>query len=383
MWTNKQHVMSRLAERGHRILYVDPLIRVRMLANNVILKHRYSLRRFLTFEKEVQNNLWLFSPVKFLLSERLETWFNLWNTNRLIKKHLTEKPLLWVYDPEFADYVQAIDHRLLIYDCVDDYQNMASERYPRGRDWIVAKEDSMLKKADVVFATSRYLYETRRKKNPNTYYTPNAADFEHNQKALLESTEIPEDVKELTHPLIGFQGNLSSYKFDFDLIEYLLERKPEWSFVFVGPVETAHTLLSLKRRQQVQRITRHTNAYLLGHRPYAELPAYYKAFDVAIMPNSLNEYNRGSFPLKFFEFLGAGLPVVLTDLPALQEFKEENVAYFSSTKEEFIRNIERALERGDKEREKGFELAKEYSWDNKVEKLLDIINTSLSTNETH
>ncbi len=380
MWTNKQHVMSRLAKRGHKIMYVDPLIRIRMLASNMVFKRRYSPKRLFTFKKEVENNLTVLSPVKFLFSKERERRFNLKLINRTISQSAINKPILWVYDPDFADYVEQIPHQLLIYDCVDDYSNMPQERYPDNKKAeIIEKEKKLIKRADLVFATSPFLYKLRKEQNPNTYYTPNVADFEHNSQALKETLAVPEEIKDLAKPIIGFQGNLSAYKFDFDLLEAVIASHPEWSFVFIGPVETSKTLTDTSRNTQVAKLEKHENTHFLGVQPYERLPAFYKAFDVAIMPNKQNDYNRSSFPLKFFEFLGAGLPVVMTKLPALAEFYNTSGVYVSVSVQDFIRNLEEAVTKGRAfSQEDRLVLAKQYSWESKIDTMIALIEERLN-----
>lgn len=375
MWTNKQHVMSRLAAHGHEVLYVDPLIRVRMLANNIVFKHRYSPRRLLTFTKNPSPHLTVLSPVKFLFSSEREKSYNLKLIHKTMQKLGMDHPVLWVYDHQFADYVKEIPHSLLIYDCVDDYTAMPTERKLRDAGDQDAKLTEM---ADLVFTTAPHLYETKRLINPHTYYTPNVADFEHNSQALNPLTEVPADVKDLPHPLIGFQGNLSAYKFDLSLIEDVVKPHPEWSFVFVGPTETVRSWSDPKRFSLVNTLKQYKNVHLLGVRPYASLPSYYKAFDVAMMPNLLNDYNRSSFPLKFFEFLGAGLPVVVTQMPALKDYYKVKGVYPSASSAEFIRNLDKAVRVG-KEfgQEERLLMAKKNSWENKVETMLRIIEEEL------
>src|SRR3989344_1401437 len=287
--------------------------------------------------------------------------------------------VLWVYDPEFSDYVDHIPHRLLIYDCVDDYASMPPERYEESKlAEIMDKDRELTSKADIVFTTSKHLFETHRALNPATYYTPNVADFEHNSRALEASLPVPLELVDLPHPIIGFQGNLSSYKFDFDLIEELVSNRPTWSFVFVGPMETSKTVTDLSRFSIRHRLSQFPNVKMVGVKPYAELPAYYKAFDVVIMPNKMNDYNRSSFPLKFFEFLGAGLPVVMTELPALAEFKDTPGVLMAKSLEEFLRLLDIAVAKGrsDGQQERML-LAKQNSWEGKVDRMLGIINEGL------
>lgn len=379
MWTNKQHVMSRLAARGHEVLYVDPLIRVRMLANNLVFKHRYSPHRLFTFRKTPFPHLTVLSPVKFLFSQKQEREFNLKLIRKELKRLKMTSPVLWVYDPEFADYVAEIPHRLLIYDCVDDYSSMPAERYPEKKmQEIVDRDVKLTMTADLVFTTSKRLYESRRELNSATYYTPNVADFEHNSKALDPVLPLAEDVEDLPHPIIGFQGNLSAYKFDLPLIEELVKSRPEWSFVFVGPTETSRSWWDLRRFSLVNTLKQYKNVHLTGVRPYATLPAYYKAFDVAIMPNIVNDYNASSFPLKFFEFLGAGLPVVMTRLPALAEYVGTPGVYVAEGPAQFLACLDLAVAKGKMDGvQERLLLAKKNSWENKVDTMLGIIDKEL------
>lgn len=367
MWTNKQHVMTRLAKRGHKILYVEPLIRVRKFLKHVFLG-RYTLKRLFTFVKQVDRNLYLFSPVRFLFSESKETNFFLKRIRSLIDRLFTEKPILWVYDPEFADFVEKLPHQLVIYDCVDDYSQFPESRYPKGKKWVLEKEAKLIKKADLVFATSKNLYEKRRTLNPKTYYTPNVADFEHNRKALEVATRLPEDIKNIPPPIIGFQGALASYKVNLSLLEKLAQRHPEWSLVLIGPkapVDPKTDLTALKKLR---------NVYFLGVKPYKDLPNYYKAMAVAIIPYNINEYTKSSFPLKFFEYLGAGLLIVTTDLPSLSDYKDKDVAYFAKDDDDFIKGVKEVLAKNPKVGlKKRLAIAQENSWEGKVDKLLEII----------
>jgi glycosyltransferase involved in cell wall biosynthesis len=64
----------------------------------------------------------------------------------------------------------------------------------------------------------------------------------------------------------------------------------------------------------------HVNIHLMGPRDYAVLPDYLRGFDLALLPCPINDYTRSMFPMKFFEYLAAGVPVVSTNLPALQDY---------------------------------------------------------------
>src|SRR5204863_2729140 len=72
----------------------------------------------------------------------------------------------------------------------------------------------------------------------------------------------------------------------------------------------------------IARLRGRSNVHFLGWRPYAQLPGYLRGIDVALLPQRINDYTRAMFPMKFFEYLAAGRPVVATTLPALAELAE-------------------------------------------------------------
>ena len=132
----------------------------------------------------------------------------------------------------------------------------------------------------------------------------------------LPMDELPADLAVIASPRIGFMGAVSSYKLDFRLIAAVARAHPQWQFVFVGPTgegepQTDTTLL-----------TQEPNVHLLGSKSYDYLPNYCAGFDCGWLPLRLSPYTQAMFPMKFFEYLAAGLPVVATAIDALGQFSE-------------------------------------------------------------
>lgn len=115
----------------------------------------------------------------------------------------------------------------------------------------------------------------------------------------------------------------------------------------------------------------HENIHLLGPKEYSELPSYLKYFDVALLPNMINSYTDNMFPMKFFEYLAAGRKVVSVNLKAIQEFKD--YVYISTTNEDFIEGIDKAIEGDFISLEKRLELAQQYTYQSRTKKMLDLI----------
>src|SRR5439155_3472018 len=164
-------------------------------------------------------------------------------------------------------------------------------------------ERRLMEKSDCVIVSSSPLLETKRQHNQNTFLVTHGVDVPHFRMACDLETEVPEDIKTLRRPVIGFFGLIADWV-DLDLIRSLAHARPDWTFVLIGKVVTdTRALQSLK------------NVHFLGQKPYQLLPAYAKGFDIAILPFVMNELTLAANPLKLREYLAAGLPVVSSAIP--------------------------------------------------------------------
>jgi glycosyltransferase involved in cell wall biosynthesis len=192
-----------------------------------------------------------------------------------------------------------------------------------------AMERQLMERADVCFMTAHSLLESKKHMNANTFLASHGVDHAHFVKALEEAIVTPSEIATLPHPVVGFFGLIHEWM-DLDLLAKIARTHADWSIVLIGKsvVDTSH-LESLP------------NIYLLGRRPYEELPSYCRAFDVGIIPFLVNEMTRNVNPIKLGEYLSAGLPVVSTDLPEVRFHSDE--AYIAHGHDEFISKVEQAI----------------------------------------
>jgi len=123
-------------------------------------------------------------------------------------------------------------------------------------------------------------------------------------------------------------------------------------------------------------VPKRENIHYLGQKRFDELPNYIKHFDVCIIPYNINNYTETVFPLKFFEYMATGKPIVTTNLPALDEYKD--IVGYAKDKEEFMDYIEKALKEEDQVRiNERLKIAKANSWDARVEEMIKIIKAHL------
>ncbi|UQA56714.1 glycosyltransferase [Polyangium aurulentum] len=382
MWTNKQHIMSRLA-REHRVIHVDfgapPLEKyifdrarvkpadllhpLRLLTDGVV--HRGGGLHV--------SSSWIPLPLLALPREnRVRDFFQfdakIWMLRQFLARERIEDPILWVYHPGYADALASLPRKLLVYDCVDEYSAFPTNK---GRAWIAEREKRLCEAADLVFTTSNTLYDKKKPYNPeNTHLVHNVGDAEHFRAAMREDTPVPKEIARLPRPVLGFVGAVSDYKLDMDWILHAARRRPDWSFAIIGPVGVADPTTSTAA------LRKQPNVHLIGHRPYAELPAYVKGFDVALIPYRINEYTRSVFPIKFFELLATGKPVVISNLPSLEEFYPHVLV--ATTADEFVQRCEQALREGDQGREARVALAEANSWPKRIGTLMGLIEAKLA-----
>lgn len=382
MWTNKQHIMSRLAKE-HRVLYVD--FGQRSAAGYVLDRARRSPRDLLSPGRLMTDGVvqrgeglyvagsWVPLPLQlFPMGTRIgdAAWFDakLWMLRRFLKRENIVDPIVWVYHPGFGDAVEQLPRKLLVYDCVDEYS--AFPNY-KGKRWIIEREERLCRKADLVFTTAKTLYASKSPYNPgNTHLVHNVGDADHFKKAMDPALEIPAAIAKLPKPVFGFVGAVSDYKLDMDWVVAAARARPDASFAIIGPVGVADPKTSTAA------LSKQPNVHLFGPRPYAELPAWIKGFDVAVIPYRINEYTRGVFPIKFFELLASGKPVVISNLPALEEYF--SFVGVAKTADEFIARCDEALRHGAEGKDARVAIAEANSWPKRIGEIMRLIEQKLA-----
>jgi glycosyltransferase involved in cell wall biosynthesis len=292
-------------------------------------------------------------------------------TARLLRRlaaRLPQPVVLWIYDPGAAGMAGSCGEEFAIYDCVDDYAEHATSA--RKREMVVACDRMAVFRSRLVFTTSTPLYERQRRLNSSTHLVRNAGDYDHFVGAADRTTAAPE-VSDLPRPVLGFAGNFLASKVNFDLVEDIARALPQWTLLLIGP-STPETASALERLAQ------HSNVRWLGEKPYAKLPRYVAAFDVGLIPYASNAYTRSCFPLKLYEYLAAGKPVVASGLPELAGMEPDVVLVDGGTTS-FIEAVQEAADRNSAaERLRRKELAARNSWETRTGRLLELVYQELA-----
>lgn len=275
-------------------------------------------------------------------------------------------PILWLYNPYHAGLAGQCGEKLVCYFNYDEYANFVHNA--RVKELIRRYDDGLTARADVVFATSRAQWQQRKIINPATYFTPNGVDFALFNRALDPATVIPADVARLHKPVIGYLGWLG-YQIDLDLLLAVAEACPTCSLALVGPDDIPECAGARRLRAQ-------PNVHFLGRKAQADLPAYLKAMDVALIPYVLEGYTLTAYPLKLHEYLAAGRAIVATALPELRSFC--HVVRMAETRAEFVCQVRAALqENGPPAIAARIAVARENTWDRRVADVCSILDERL------
>ena len=313
--TNQHHLMKRLA-RENRVLFVESLgLRRPQIAGRDVKRIARRLVRGLRGAREV-DGLHVLSPLVLPLhtnplARRINGWLLPALVRRAARRLGMDEPTLWAYVPQAEVLLDALQPEIVIYHCVDD---MAAQQGIDGPGFR-ASEQRFAARADLVLASAPALAERLGKIASNVLYVPNVADVELFSSALRDGP-VDAGMAHLPNPRIVFTGALVRTKLDMELLLALAESRRDWSFALVGPIGPGDP------RADMSALAAQPNIYLLGPRPYEELPSVLRGADAGLIPYAINELTKSIFPMKVYEYLAAGLSVIATPLPALAGIEE-------------------------------------------------------------
>lgn len=374
-WTNRQHVMSRIGER-YPVLYVEPRV---WLVRYIFLhwyKPKFLLRFFrrLFWYERVHDKLFIKAQWNLIPGSREIAWIGFFN-HLLNRFHLlfiarllgfsSAPQTVWVYDTEAIEFLSAFPKALVLYDCVDDHAAQAG--VDRNPERVQDEEKKLLQRSNIVTVTSKRLWNLKKHQHKNIHLILNAGNVDLFLQPVKATMERPsyQELLSTSHPIIGSVGTIDSYKLDWQLVEQMAKLKPDWHLVFVGAP------LMGQSKKDVKRLKKMSNIHFLGSVPQVDVPTYVQHFDVCFIPYKASRYNEASFPLKFWEFMATGKPVVVSGVPELREYKP--LIQYVKTAKDMIVAIEAALEKPTVLQTERIAEAKRHTWEKRVAQLLSLL----------
>ena len=365
LWTNQHHLMSRLAAGGARVLFVESLgLRRPTVAGRDLRRIARRLRRGVAPPRRL-DGVHVLSPLVLPLhglgaARALNARLLPALVGRAARRLGLRRPILWGYVPQAELLLDTLDPSLVVYHCVDDIAAQEGIDEASFR----AAEERFVRRADLVLASAPGLAERLRPLNGNVRLMPNVADTELFATALEPGPADPA-LDGLARPRLVFCGAVAEKKLDMPLLLDIARARRDWTVALVGPVGLGdpHT--------DVSALAAEPNVHLLGARPHDELPQVLRGADVALIPYRRSRLTDSIFPMKVYEYLAAGRPVVATELPSLDGVA--GVRRASGT-DAFAAAVEDALAHDTpEERRRLSALAAGHSWDARVAEIGDEI----------
>ncbi|MCX6031096.1 MAG: glycosyltransferase [Chloroflexi bacterium] len=384
MWRNRHQLLSRLA-RANRVVYVEP----RPYFRATLAELRSGARRpghlFDGGLAQVADGLWAYRTPAYAAIGGGPAWRPIGRVLRV--RHLRDalrrlgigRPIVWLSHPSQADVRDDLPARLRVYHVVDEYLSYAGVN-ERQRAWLAACEAQIIAWADLVIAVTPELVAT--KGGPSkARLLPNAADVAAFDALPTPPAPLPtrEGGGVLPAPArggvgrgvtLGYAGLVGS-RLDLPLLAALAAARPEWRLILVGEIVPTGCEAELARLAGLPNVT------LTGPRPAAEMPGIIARWDVGLIPYRINEETRHASPLKLYEYLAAGLPVVSADVPAVRPFA--GLIEITGGPEETAAAVARALAADSPAARAGRRAAvHEHSWDARVEVLSAMLAEALA-----
>jgi glycosyltransferase involved in cell wall biosynthesis len=365
--------------KKNRVIYINtPLDHATWLRNKLNHREDYRLdviRKKTSPLRKINENLWVLdfpfmaSSINKIPSPFLFDYFNRIN-NKHIGKYIKEQ----LHNLGINDFLLFIDTDIYRSFYLKELLKPRLSIYYR-RDYIIGvsywkKHGSRLEpllaaKSDLVLCNSRLFCEELKKYNTEVYLLETGVNLDlYNAEKVYQ---IPIDIKDIPHPIIGYVGSIFSLRLDENLLCALAEKRQNYSFLFIGPEDEVFKQSKLHKME---------NVYFTGTRPMSELPAYVSAFDVCINPQKVNEITIGNYPLKIDEYLALGKPVVATETPIMKDVFKDQVHLAKNT-EEYLTLLDLGVKESNDPDLKKTRIcfAMTHSWKNRVNILYDILSS--------
>ncbi len=359
--TSKHHVMHLLAERN-TVLWINYHASRKPSASASDMGYvAQKLREVFRGVQNPRKNLYVLTPLVLPLpgagfAKRINRMLLKRQIRKVLRKISGGALQIWSFAPDVGYLIDAFAPEKVVYYCVDDFANFTGYDAQQ----VLRDERELAEKSDLVVTTSQQLQDSKAGLNPNTICVPHGVDYDHFAMACTETVQIPDDLKEIANPRVGFFGLIRDWV-DLDLLAEVARKRSDWNIVLLGDSD-----IDLAPYREIP------NMHFLGNRPYAELPNYCAGFDVGVIPFVLNELTAAVNPIKLREYLAAGLEVVSTPLPEVQKYSPP--VRIAATADEFVKMIAAALAADPQIAKQYADNMKNEKWESKLEKISHSLN---------
>jgi len=365
VWRRNQFVCGRIAKRfpHSKILFVGT---ARDVSNQIRTGRTADLRTPATWQVPGYPNIHVTRPLKFLPNtipamRRINEAMYRSHTLRVARQLGFHRPILWL-NPHYAVHmVGKMGEDRVVYDITDDWITLTqSEALTR---LIVEQDRELCRVADAVIVCSQKLYDLKHELARNLHLIPNGVDAEHYRCVLDGTGPLPEEAADWPRPIYGYTGTIHPDRVDVDLVERMARRLTQGCFALVGPF----FLPDADR----DRLLATGKVFFTGPVPYTRLPQFMRAFDVCMTPHLVTPFTESLNPIKLWEYLAGGKPIVSTDVAGFRDFPQ--FVRIAKGEDEFLNALQEAQHEAPALGEARRAEARKHSWDARVDQILDVV----------
>lgn len=270
---------------------------------------------------------------------------------------------LWINQHEAASLLDGKIASRFVYDITDDWTKFSGNQ---SQLELVEKLDNKLcMEASHVIVCSEQLFEDKRDlvKSNRLHLIPNGVHVDHYKLVTDYSTPHHLVTQNWKKPVFGYTGTIHGDRVDIELILRIARAKPQATIALVGPN-------LLDARDQLA-LSSYSNIVFTGPKPYAELPAIMRAFDVCIVPHVVTSFTESLNPIKLWEYLAAGKPIVTTNVAGFRDFPA--LVNVSDSYACFLLNLDAALDEEPSLTPARQAVAQQHSWDKRIDQVVQIL----------
>lgn len=308
-------------------------------------------------------------PLKWLPTTlALGREFNDWVVRRTVRAWTRrlgmQHPVLWL-NPHYAVHMAGkMGESQVLYDITDDWIELTQS--PLMKSLTLDQDTDLCRRADHVIVCSQKLYENKKAHSRHLHLIPNGVDAEHYQRAMRSQEPLPDSVAKLAHPVLGYTGTLHPDRINVDLLVELAGNMRAGTLLLLGP--------NMLGAEDQRRLLASGRVVLHPPVPYQAIPEYMRAFDVCITPHLVTPFTESLNPIKLWEYLATGLPIISTPVAGFKDFPQH--VYLATDADSFLRAVPEALSEPPSRVLARQALVRDHSWTKRLDQICDLLNHS-------
>lgn len=341
-----QQLMSRFAANGHRVFYLSttkflgyysrPNFHAQQIGENL-----FEIQIAAHSQRDLYSNV--------VEGKNLEIALD--SLDHLRREFNINEAISYVMIPSWGHVALQTGRKWgwrVIYDCMDEWENFPGIKPP-----LLEMETKLVERCNLLVVTAQRLFDKWLPYHRPMILARNAADYDFYQERLQPNGLL----NGVSRPVVGYFGAIADW-FDVDLLADVAQSRPDYNFILLGGVFDV----------DVSRLHRLPNVRMLGQQPYETMPQYLYNFDVCVIPFKINPITEATDPVKLYEYLSGGKPVVSVALPELTAYRDH--LYIAETASDFAKKIDRAISEDNPDlAERRKQIARCHTWESRYKQI--------------